>query len=377
MSTMTAVVNGYDVHSLDTARTPAHTAAFREHSSTEQQQRLADFPRSASYTFMPSLATNQAYNTKPATPITIQGSLSEDDPIGSHDEGAEVSPQGSSGWNTPYNEPKTQKDSAHDLVAELHKSPKITISHTPPGGEDEAGPVLSAPDGVNVTSAPSDVTPPPVLSAGTPIPRSLSSAHVSLSTSTSFAKRLSRRLSTTPSAKSSRSPSPKKRNSMIKIDDHHHHQESAPCPPGPGAVPPSRRRTLLRKRDAVQEPSEDKPSTKLLSRRSTLLRRKSTKKAVPTVRASLDMEERTPAVVQLLKSFSTDKLPSTLRGYDADIPVPMPLLTPADKAVSIGALSLPRKRDELWGVFRSLDGDYTKYAMSQHPSREIHVLTAR
>ncbi|EMC92722.1 hypothetical protein BAUCODRAFT_76971 [Baudoinia panamericana UAMH 10762] len=70
-----------------------------------------------------------------------------------------------------------------------------------------------------------------------------------------------------------------------------------------------------------------------------------------------------PRVPSLPKSFSTDKLPT----YRSNTPqpgraAPMPRMLSADRIPTTG-LTIPiRKRDELWSVFRALDGDYTKFA---------------
>ncbi|KAG9745872.1 DUF1765-domain-containing protein, partial [Aureobasidium melanogenum] len=75
------------------------------------------------------------------------------------------------------------------------------------------------------------------------------------------------------------------------------------------------------------------------------------------------MEEPTksnPPMPQLPKSFSTDRLHNTTHLHPGSAN-PMPPLSSAEKYQTLPALSLPRKKDELWSVFRSLDGDYTKF----------------
>jgi len=68
---------------------------------------------------------------------------------------------------------------------------------------------------------------------------------------------------------------------------------------------------------------------------------------------------RPPPMPQLPKSFSTDKLHTTSHLHP-DRAIPMPPLASAEKYQTLPSLTLPRKKDELWSVFRSLDGDYTK-----------------
>jgi hypothetical protein len=66
-----------------------------------------------------------------------------------------------------------------------------------------------------------------------------------------------------------------------------------------------------------------------------------------------------PPVPPLPKSFSTDKLPSYVRSptSPAHIP-PLPQTISPDKLK--GLKTEPRKKDELWTVFRTLEGDLRK-----------------
>lgn len=392
---------------------------------SDLQQRNADFTRAASYTFMPTLAANQAYNRQ-TSPITLlqkasentaitllrQGSLSEDDLIDQPYSSADVSPPESSGWTTPSDDLTTHIDSAKDLVAELHKSQKITDArNTDTDTETETEttenetPTISP---MQIQDAAETATPVLVSSLASTTTPDMASLPTSNRLSASFAKRLSRRLSSTPS---SRDPSPNKKSSFIKDDTHpsrrssfikddahpskrssfikddSHEQETAP---NADAAAVGRKRTVLRKRDShhntskenrqdKQESREDKSARPenedarkrgnsnpgLLSRSTTMLRRKSfrstkaPKSEQMTARASMEMSKSRPSVPALPTSFSTDRLPLSAHAHH-ERPVPVPLLSERDRTPSIGALSLPRKRDELWGVFRSLDGDYTK-----------------
>ena len=64
------------------------------------------------------------------------------------------------------------------------------------------------------------------------------------------------------------------------------------------------------------------------------------------------------AASSLPKSFSTDRLPtSKIRPDIPDLPAPM-----LRERVLVSALpDLPRKKDDLWGTFRTLDGEYAKF----------------
>jgi len=361
MSTMTTVVNGHEIRSRG-----------RETGTHEQ------LPRSASYTCVPILHPNQAYVRKPPVPITIKGSFSEDDLIASIDNSTDVSPPESSGWSTPLEEQKVHSSSQYDLVAELHKSPKISISRYTPSSEDEASSasindgksslesatVPSTVSSSTSTIVSSDLSAAPVVSPA-PSPSTTSAVSTErLQASSYFARRLSRKLSQSPSLASSRSPSPLKRYPLPGLGDDGH--DAAPSPPAVGSLSFSRKK-VLRKRESLHESGEAKLKGGLLSRSSTILRRKSTVKPPKQqvelpVRASMETAKPQPAVPALPKSFSTDRLLYGIHTHH-DRPMPMPLPVSADKLSSFGPLSAPRKRDELWSVFRSLDGDYTKYFM--------------
>lgn len=341
MSTMTALTNGYKMHSdakQEHGINHIHTEAFAGQ-DLPYDQRNANIHRSASYTFVPSLLHDPAYKSPRPIPITIKGSFSEDDLIAQTDDSADVSPPDSSGWTTPNDEVRTQADSAQDLVAELHKSPKITVSRSVQAAEEN----MAIKSATNHTLTRSESN------------QSISAPCNDRLQSSKFAKRLSRKLSYSPSG-SSRSSSPKQE-SAVEPNEH----GGAPTPPAPGSVGTSRRKTILGRRESTIEPPEGKISSigGLLSRRGTVLRRKSMKgpKGPTSVRASMDVTERTPVISSLPKSFSTDKLPTSMQ---TTRPVPLPKLVSGEKIQSFGALTMPKKRDELWGVFRSLDADYTK-----------------
>lgn len=343
MPTMTAIANGYEIHSdakSDYGRKDMHSRVFHAQ-DLPYDHRNANLPRSASYTFVPSLMHDPAYKNPRPVPITMKDSFSEDDLIARTDDSADASPPDSSGWTTPTDEIRIQTDSAQDLVAELHKSPKITLSRAAQVDDER----MSAEPSTTAASSRPELDKRNTAPSG--------SDHIQRST---LAKRLSRRLSYSPSGPS-RSPSPVHRESTAKLEKH----EGAPTPPAPGSVGSGRTMSILRRRESSVELTEGKTSGVggLLSRRGTLLRRKSTKALRDPVnaRVSMDVAERTPAVPMIPKSFSTDKLP-TISHINRH--APLPRLVSGEKIQSIGALTMPKKRDELWSVFRSLDADYTK-----------------
>ncbi|KAL0264224.1 hypothetical protein SLS55_000171 [Diplodia seriata] len=71
-----------------------------------------------------------------------------------------------------------------------------------------------------------------------------------------------------------------------------------------------------------------------------------------------------PASPQLGQSFSTDRLPTLMRSppsQESVIP-PVPRTVNHEKLKTF-SLETPKKKDELWGQFRSLDGDYQKFVI--------------
>ena len=72
-------------------------------------------------------------------------------------------------------------------------------------------------------------------------------------------------------------------------------------------------------------------------------------------------EDPRPGVPTIPKSFSTDRLPSLVRDHHPlERPPLIPRSTSSDRLQGL-LLESPRKKDELWSNFRSLDGEFQKY----------------
>lgn len=361
--------HGFD-HDADT-----HTAEGR---AISPRARDPDMPRSASYTFLPEAKDHTSYN-QPSI-VTIKGSFTEQDLIASADDLADISPPDSSGWTTPDEvfEQKVPANQARDLVAELQKSPKISIQRFSRPTDDDTTSLGSSvrrgsTGNTSLESASTASTLATTPGSVTPRPRP--------SLQNSFSKRINRRSwygSSPPSTTSSRSTSPKKE-AILK--PHEVSSDAATAPTVPvGAF--SRRKSLVRrmtsksnkelksaeKGNASSPEDEDGSGVRpILSRRSTLLRKKS--RPVGQIKGGKDENAppvpavpSIPRVPSLPKSFSTDRLPS-LRSQTPqfDRAAPVPRLLSSDRVPSAG-LSMPiRKKDELWSVFRGLDADYAKF----------------
>ncbi|KAF2766434.1 DUF1765-domain-containing protein [Teratosphaeria nubilosa] len=349
--------------------------------------RNADFPRSASYTYLPEAKETGAY-VNPSSIVTIKGSftdadLTTDDPV-------DISPPDSSGWTTPEEAPlppqehKVPEEESRRLIAELQKGPKgapAQDTREAISAQDDRSSVDSS---VRRGSGTSTIDSVRTNSTQATTPGSVP-PRPRISTTNSFSRRVRRKSwygASEPSTPS-RSPSPPKKQQTPKPDDKTEDGAHAARPVG---ASPQRRKSFLRRRDsknkdAKKPVSEDKgvssaddqaPGQKL-SRRSTLLRRK-TRPASQVIKASKEDEspavDKVPAmpivpkVPPLPKSFSTDRLPSirsqTPQPHDRAAPIPRLL---SAERIPNGGLSIPiKKKDELWGVFRSLDGDYAKFA---------------
>lgn len=75
-----------------------------------------------------------------------------------------------------------------------------------------------------------------------------------------------------------------------------------------------------------------------------------------------------PSSPQLGQSFSTDRLPSLLRSPPSSESIPpVPRHKISSDKLKTFSLDTPKKKDELWGQFRSLDGDFQKLVLLQLP----------
>ena len=81
----------------------------------------------------------------------------------------------------------------------------------------------------------------------------------------------------------------------------------------------------------------------------------------PPLSAALteDAGDRTPSMPAIPKSFSIEKLPS-LHHKESLVGAPAIPRTPSTEKLYISSTDMPRKKDELWSVFRNLEGDFHK-----------------
>lgn len=337
----------------------------------------SELPRSASYTYMPNAVHQQKYvNTNI---VAIKGSFTDTD-LSTSDDAADGSPPDSSGWNTPDElEIRSPVADSPDLVAQLHQNPKIVLQKQ---AEKEGSSEEAADSQALETSDTNDSgtsTPTPTASPSKPTrPRIIPGS--------SFASRLNRRSWISgSSAPGSRSPSPEKsekRKSLSVPKSQSSGQADAQDSPSPGTARSSNRRSLLRRKDtvkpkkasdAVRDSHSATPSADTSPERPGLLRRKSlsirNKLARPTdglfrgKSADEGLAPPVPEVPVFQKSFSTDRLPSAQHdSSNQERATPVPRVVSGDRTYSGSPLSASKKKDELWSVFRALDGDYAKFS---------------
>jgi hypothetical protein len=129
-----------------------------------------------------------------------------------------------------------------------------------------------------------------------------------------------------------------------------------------GAVPKesSKRRSLT---SPLSIPGTEDVTPKDANSKSRVLTKKA-KRPLSTLFNTTNgprLSSSVPAVPQIPKSFSTDKLPITFAlspQSPSHIP-PLPRNVSTEKLK--GVKTEPRKKDELWTVFRTLEGDLRKY----------------
>jgi hypothetical protein len=372
--------NGEHNRRASAYKTPAALIGMKE----KEPAPRAELPRSASYTYMPNAAHHQ-HKYVNTNIVSIHGSFTEEvDSSGSDDA---ASPPDSSGWNTPDgleigSKADSSQDLPQDLAAQLRNNPKIVLQKL----ADEGGPNGDAAEPrVIAKRNPGDTSAESTTSAATATTTKTSTgARPSVGRASSFATKLNRR-SWTPSFSrpNSRSPSPVKKKKSLSISGKSGSvgedvvQIQAPTRPKL-----SSRKSILRRKDSSNAPqpkepmptpdsvvgsadtTPDRPTT--FRRKSISLRNKLTRPTAALLRGKSADEGLMPPVPDVPtyhKSFSTERLPSTHKSsinYDRSIPVPR--LTPGERTFSGSHISLSKKKDELWSVFRSLDGDYTKFS---------------
>ena len=142
----------------------------------------------------------------------------------------------------------------------------------------------------------------------------------------------------------SRSPSPSNRKSSVNREV----KSEKPATPKKGPGP-------------IQLP-EQLPLDKVVVANGELspVKRRGTfgSKARRPLSAILSSSDKSSTIPSIPKSHSTDRLPTMLSRHQIpDLPTP----TYRERLQAVPYAEAPRKRDELWSIFRTLDGEYSKF----------------
>lgn len=109
--------------------------------------------------------------------------------------------------------------------------------------------------------------------------------------------------------------------------------------------------------DKALDPSSNGHAKGSLSRRNSVF----TKSRRPlSSLLSKNPASETPSVPPIPKSYSTDRLPLSSTNSTSSKPPAVPKSWSSDRLQGLAA-EAPRKKDELWGAFRTLDGEYQKW----------------
>ncbi|KAI9661198.1 MAG: hypothetical protein M1821_009525 [Bathelium mastoideum] len=287
-----------------------------------------EFPRAASYTYLPQIRDAQL------DVGSLKRRLKDEEFMDSDAAKSVDSDQYySSGGTSPENETDTTQSSQPSAKREDPVIPQISMVRSRPKkeGDDDALTLQRHTQ----------------KDARTPVARRASEA----------GKKLRRRTWLV----GSRSTSPTKGNAEEK-------QAADSVPPSPAkSTKPRERRMSLRRRDSSKHREQENPSNTNETRGSDASQPPSVKRKGTLGKASrpssLTLAEKSkshpPPIPSLPKSFSTDRLPilkTPSSGTDRVPPVPRSISSEKLLKTDFG-----RKKDELWSVFRTLDGEYQKF----------------
>nr|XP_023900365.1 UPF0592 membrane protein C7D4.03c-like [Quercus suber]POE50761.1 upf0592 membrane protein [Quercus suber] len=306
---------------------------------------------------------------------TVKGIFNETDLLPPADHVIDITPPDSSGCSTPDDEHSelqlkvSKQQQVPDLAAELQKSPKIISRPNTTVTEDDGSSEQCSVRRGSVASTSKESMNTVSTVPTTPILIARQRSSVNSSISRAFNRKSW--YSTSPST-TSRSPSPPKAETVSRLDLENPEVKSQ----DPAVIHPEkarRRKSFLRRRNSSKVISDKKGeqnsslangderpvSRRSMSLKNTLFRNAS--------RESLHARDIThlqmiPPVPAMPKSFSTDRLPTFRLNLPLpDRAAPMPKIF-SNERVTASGLANPKKKDELWSVFRALDGDYTKFS---------------
>ncbi|KAK8238346.1 hypothetical protein HDK90DRAFT_502766 [Phyllosticta capitalensis] len=346
-------------------------------------------PRSASYTYFPPV---KDLDYEEQSVVELKGKISEAELRSSRDED---SPYSSSGGSTPENEPNNLSQTPTSKPEPAAQQPsRIRLSRllSTASREPRSAPVSQGErkedkqkESERGRDLETEKVPQP--------PKTEQREHLKSKRSSAHAKRKSwvPSRSNEPSPNKNKveetdgspRPAPERRRSIItggRRKSILRKDSDVPTTDERSPPKPARRKSAVGKEAELPITEEDRPSNRT-SRRLSILRKtsdqpnseeerlKTAKKETPLPPLQTVKDEGIPPVPQVpdaktttsrpnptspsKSSFSTDRLPSLLRSPPSSESIP-PLKT--------FSLDTPKKKDELWGQFRSLDGDFQKFS---------------
>ncbi|KAK8252531.1 hypothetical protein HDK77DRAFT_370885 [Phyllosticta capitalensis] len=334
-------------------------------------------PRSASYTYFPPV---KDLDYEEQSVVELKGKISEAELRSSRDED---SPYSSSGGSTPENEPNNLSQTPTSKPEPAAQQPsRIRLSRllSTASREPRSAPVSQGErkedkqkESERGRDLETEKVPQP--------PKTEQREHLKSKRSSAHAKRKS----WVPSR--SNEPSPNK-NKVEETDG-----SPRPAPERRRSIitdrpsnRTSRRLSILRKTSDQPNSEEERLKT---AKKGNVLTKKSKKgpetplpplqtvkdEGIPPVPQVPDAKTTTsrpnptspsksvPSSPQLGQSFSTDRLPSLLRSPPSSESIPpVPRHKISSDKLKTFSLDTPKKKDELWGQFRSLDGDFQKFS---------------
>ena len=395
----TETVNGYTIGAANGEKARGKSQISPPSSrDVSPVRRSVDLPRAASYTYL-----GNARDRKYTNSSVVNESFSEAG-FRLYDDSADITPPESSGVNTPEEylpDSEGHVGQGREMEFELPKEPQARtkpLSNSAGDGQSSTASSFkprtsSLESSQTISTAPT--TPKARSSVTSNFSRKLNrkswigSASAAPSRSSSPSKEVSNEKTakaepdaaptTSDNASTKRTASfMKRRNSSKPQKEKASENESPSAPPDQAEDSPKRKSTLLRRKTSrpasglfksspnVEEaaPTANKPARPSLQSRNTS---KSEHEASAIVKA------KRKSLVAIPKSFSTDRLP--LSRSDPLSPhhaVPVPRLLSSDR-IPKSSLAVPKKKDELWSVFRALESDFNKF-ISKSVSLKANVV---
>ena len=123
--------------------------------------------------------------------------------------------------------------------------------------------------------------------------------------------------------------------------------------------------TTVRERSLDTEQLVSQGDSRMIKRRNTLTGKKPKRPLSALLgKPATSFDGESPVVPAIPKSFSSDRLPSLVQRHSPLEKQPTIPRSKSSERLQTPLLDTPRKKDELWSNFRTLDGEFQKYVLS-------------